>query len=735
MRTLVIVAGLVVSIGFAVYAGGPAELPDVPQKKLDKVEKALPEKPEVAPKKERKVLILWKCDGYFHGVIPLATEALKMLGEETGAYTSVIPQTQDEQMSYLTPEKLKEFDAIVFNNTTRLKPNRQQQEALLEFLESGKGIVGVHAATDNFYQWKKGARIMGGQFTNHPWHEDVPIRIDDPDHELCAMFDPGGFVVKDEIYQFNNGIYSRADQRVLLSLDHDKMGNKGDRADDDYAISWVKRYGKGRIFYCSFGHDDWIFWHPEILEHYLAGIQFALGDLPVNTEPNPLEAADLNPFMGLYEGDYYRGGDRYPAEARLADYANGNYKALVTVNATDRNPEGFSLELGKGMSANMPLYKGPDKGQKGVAYAYYEGDWDALPDFDKLEPVKQGVADTFTIAPRKRDDRFGFVFMGYLDIEEAGRYKFHTASDDGSRLWIDGKRIVDNDGLHGVVRKSGEVDLKSGMHTVRVDYFEKTGGEELNVGMASSGSAESAIVLQGNGMGTTWLGKAQDGMLIAEAKDPQKGRFELERVEAESPTAGLKAPGNAIDLLPRGKDGRPSLEEWTNKSWRQLADGSMEVVKGGNKTKREFGDMRLHLEFRCPYEPGKRGQSRGNSGVYIQDRYELQVLDSFGLPPAWNQCGGIYKVAVPSQAAELPPGNWQTYDVVFRTAKLDENGELLEPPKMETVKLNGVLIHEDVELKHHTGSAKSKGFAVKGPLMLQDHHHPVRYRNIWVQPL
>jgi len=115
----------------------------------------------------------------------------------------------------------------------------------------------------------------------------------------------------------------------------------------------------------------------------------------------------------------------------------------------------------------------------GLRYDYYEGEWDTLPDFARLTPVASGVVDGLTLAPRRNHNKFGFRFTGYLDVRTAGRYTFHLGSDDGSRLTVDGKVVVDNDGLHSFVRRSGAVDLEPGMHEVVITFFERTGGQAL----------------------------------------------------------------------------------------------------------------------------------------------------------------------------------------------------------------------------------------------------------------
>jgi hypothetical protein len=139
----------------------------------------------------------------------------------------------------------------------------------------------------------------------------------------------------------------------------------------------------------------------------------------------------------------------------------------------------------------------------------------------------------------------------------------------------------------------------------------------------------------------------------------------------------------------------------------------------------------MHIEFRLPWMPKARGQGRGNSGLYVTGRYEVQMLDSFGLAGADNECGGIYKVAEPKQNLCYPPLRWQTYDVDFTAAKFDAEGKKTANAKL-TVKHNGYPIHENLEIPGPTGGARSSDEKGPGPVFLQDHSNPVRYRNIWV---
>ena len=131
----------------------------------------------------------------------------------------------------------------------------------------------------------------------------------------------------------------------------------------------------------------------------------------------------------------------------------------------------------------------------------------------------------------------------------------------------------------------------------------------------------------------------------------------------------------------------------------------------------------------------KEGQARSNSGVYLHGRYEVQVLDSYGLAPAGNGCGAIYSVAAPLVNASRPPGEWQTYDIVFRAPRYGPVDELLEPARV-TVLHNGIAIHNNLTVPQVTPGGIEGGFMrTMGPILLQDHGDPIRYRNIWIRPL
>lgn len=264
-----------------------AQLASMKQPSADEIQKmadAMPEKATVKPAKARKILIFCRCEGFKHSSIPFAAKALEMMGEKTGAYTSVI----SDDMAVFTPESLAQFDAVVLNNTTGLKfQDPKQREALLEFVNSGKGVVGIHAATDNFPTWPEGAAVVGGKFAGHPWGK-IAVKLDDPEHPLLKVFGGQGFHYRDEIYKFREP-YTRENLRVLLSMDLGQTSEedqKKGRDDGDNAVSWIQEIGAGREFYCSLGHRHDVFWDPVMLQYYLDGIQYATGDLKADATPS-----------------------------------------------------------------------------------------------------------------------------------------------------------------------------------------------------------------------------------------------------------------------------------------------------------------------------------------------------------------------------------------------------------------------------------------------------------------
>jgi type 1 glutamine amidotransferase len=365
---------------------------------VEKMMAALPDKAPAKPKKAHKILVLSKAAGFVHSCIPLVSKTMEAMGEKTGAWTATV--TYDP--ATITAENLKQYDLVFLNNTTGAfldDPNdaaatAARKKALLEFIRSGKGIAGIHAAGDSYHEaknapaapmaggggrgpgtqlaaqmmtladkngdkklgreelsaladnwfdkldtgaagkvsqadfaarfasvlpapaapggrgpgmpatgrpgrdpqvgtWPEFNQIIGGFFKYH-WLDPqlITVKIDDPKSPVTAMFHGQEFEIHDETYTFGMEVWSRTNIHVLTSIDYDKMSDadkaKEDypRADHDYGLSWIRREGKGRLFYEAHGHSERIYAMKPMLEHVLAGVQYALGDLKADDSPS-----------------------------------------------------------------------------------------------------------------------------------------------------------------------------------------------------------------------------------------------------------------------------------------------------------------------------------------------------------------------------------------------------------------------------------------------------------------
>jgi uncharacterized protein len=278
---------------------------------------ALPDKPLATPQSLRRVLVLCKATGWVHTSIPLAAKMVEYLGDKTGAWMTTI--TYDP--ASITADNLKQYDAIFLDNTTGMfldEPHDEattqaRRQALLDFVKSGKGLAGIHAATDSYHTsprpasgseeptiaptgtWPEFNEMIGGFFKFHwPYPTLIHVKIDDPNSPLTSMYPARGYVIVDETYTFAQDSFSRKRVHVLTSINYQKMSTEDKakepsatrRTDGDYAISYIQHVGNGRVFYEAHGHDESVYFLRPFVAHMLAGIQYALGDLKADDSPS-----------------------------------------------------------------------------------------------------------------------------------------------------------------------------------------------------------------------------------------------------------------------------------------------------------------------------------------------------------------------------------------------------------------------------------------------------------------
>lgn len=301
----ILLAGLTI-VRVAVSADAPSATPtksgsskfQVTPDEQKKIEAAIPTQAPAAAAKPRKLLIFCLNVGYGgHRAIAHANMALTLMGRKTGAFETVV----SDDPEVFRPESLRKFDAVFFNNTVGNQfTDPVLRQSLADFVYGGGGLMGVHGTTVSFTNWpgskedwQEFGRMIGARGTNHrDAKEQVTIRLDEPDHPVNAVFGGKGFEYCDEFFRFSDP-YSRRRDRVLLSIDTEKTNldrdpyrGRRERKDNDYALAWVRNYGRGRVFYCALAHSPQVFWDSTMLKFYLAGTQFALGDLPAPTVPS-----------------------------------------------------------------------------------------------------------------------------------------------------------------------------------------------------------------------------------------------------------------------------------------------------------------------------------------------------------------------------------------------------------------------------------------------------------------
>jgi uncharacterized protein len=268
-----------------------------------RVDAAIPQKAPAKPKQPRRMLVtsLSMRDGKTvrgssYATLPVANYAIGQMGRRTGAFEAVF----SDDVEMFRPEMIKQFDALCFSNTVGvLFEDPELKKSLLSFIAGGKGFVGIHDAIATFVQYPKydqwpafGQMVGATENGGHPWNDEVmTIKVEDPASPLNVVFQGKEFQIADQAFQFQEPAL-RDHLHVLLRIDVEKTGLEPNRRilpvrqqDKDFPMSWIRSYEKGRVFYSALGHGPAIFWNAALLEHFLAGIQYALGDLKADDTP------------------------------------------------------------------------------------------------------------------------------------------------------------------------------------------------------------------------------------------------------------------------------------------------------------------------------------------------------------------------------------------------------------------------------------------------------------------
>lgn len=315
----------------------------------------------------------------------------------------------------------------------------------------------------------------------------------------------------------------------------------------------------------------------------------------------------------------------------------------------------------------------------------------------------------------------GFAAMPVTNAEDSNK-SYLTAAEAGPEFALQGEYA-------GTI-KTNDGEFKVGVHVIaegdnKLAWAAYMGGLPGD-GWDGNSPLRGAGEVQGKTgilKGDTGRGEIKEGSLVIfTAENVRLG--EISKTVRVSPTMGLKPPEGAVVLFDGSTadhfDGGRLTED--------------KLLMQGVTSKEKFQSCELHVEFQLSFMPGARGQGRSNSGCYLQGRYEVQMLDSFGLTGEHNECGGVYTIAKPKVNMCYPPLSWQTYDIEYHAAKFDGAGKKTADAWM-TVKHNGVVIHDRVKLPHATTAAPVAEGPEPGPLHLQDHGNPVRYRNIWFKTI
>jgi type 1 glutamine amidotransferase len=316
-----------------------------------KIEAALPAKAPAVPRKSRRLLVYDRNVGYGgHASIPYANLAMQLMGEKTGSFAA----TLSSDPAVLEPASLQQFDAVYLNNTVGdIFPTPELRASFAAYVASGGGLVGNHGTSVASPAWNEFGEILGAKGASHrEADEKVTINVEDPTHPITRVFDGKPFEYSDEIFRLQ-APYSRDRVRVLLSVDpiasdmtRGRCFGQCFRDDNDYAIAWIRQHGKGRVFYTTLGHNPHVFWEPRMLEMFLAGVQYALGDLQADATPRQRTTGRFDDALTAM-AQYDWGQDR--AAVRRFE------REIVLVAATKEGAAEAEKRMLKILQSNAPL--------------------------------------------------------------------------------------------------------------------------------------------------------------------------------------------------------------------------------------------------------------------------------------------------------------------------------------------------------------------------------------------
>jgi hypothetical protein len=292
----------------------------------------------------------------------------------------------------------------------------------------------------------------------------------------------------------------------------------------------------------------------------------------------------------------------------------------------------------------------------------------------------------------------------YIDPKEAGP-DFATQGE-----YVTDKSAAHPHGVHVVALGDGKFQVVVLAGGLPGDGWDGKGRVELK----AAREGDSVAIKADKG----FSGSIGDGNLSLTT--PGGGKLALKKIERQSPRAGAQPPADATVLF----DGT------NTDAWQNGKIDDRHLLVDGARTEKKYQDFTMHVEYILPFKPLARDQERGNSGVYLQDRYEVQILDTFGHPAEFNGAGSMYRQHAPSVNMCYPPLQWQTYDIEFHAAKFDASGKKTQDAEV-TLNHNGVTVQDHYKLTGKTGAGHPEG-PQPGPIWLQDHHNPVFFRNVWI---